>query len=235
MDNTNLKIPAHSDMMIKVCGMKDPQNIAEVAALAPMLMGFIFHEQSPRDASGLSAETVKSLLDFIRPVAVTVDKTEDKVMDLCAKYGFRIVQLHGKESPAMCRNLREKGLVVFKAIGVDNDVDWNAWKDYEGCVDMFIMDKKTPRHGGSGQKFDWSILDGYNLDVPYLLSGGIGPDDIDGIVAAMRPGMAGIDINSRFETSPGVKNLHLLITFILSLRKFNEHEPNRIPFWEKTK
>lgn len=235
MDKMNKMTPSHSDMMIKVCGMKEPQNIAEVAALAPMLMGFIFHEPSPRDASDLSPDIISALPDFVRPVAVTVDKAQDEILDICGKYGFKIVQLHGSETPAICRKLKDKGLVVFKAIGVDNDIDWAEWKDYEGCVDMFIMDKKSPIHGGTGQKYDWSVLDRYNLSVPYLLSGGIGPDDIDNIIAAMRPGMAGIDINSRFETSPGIKDLHRLINFILSLRKFNEHEPNRIPFWEKTK
>lgn len=215
--------------------MKDPDNIAEVAALAPMLMGFIFHEPSPRDATGLSPEVISSLPHFIRPVAVTVDRTEEEIVALCDRYGFRIVQLHGSESPVTCHSLKDRGLVVFKAIGVDDTIEWTQCKAYEGCVDLFIMDKKSPIHGGTGTKFDWSVLDRYNLDVPYLLSGGIGPDDIESIIGAMRPGMAGIDINSRFEKSPGVKDLHRLITFILSLRKFNEHEPNRIPFWEQTK
>lgn len=228
--------PRHSDMMIKVCGMRDPRNIADVASLAPMLMGFIFHEYSPRNATGLSPETIKSLPPFIRPVAVTVNKKHAEIKELCDLYGFKIVQLHGEESPEECRQLKDEGLIVFKAIGLkDESIDWNTLAPYENNVDMFIFDYKCDTHGGSGNKFSWQILDNYSLNTPYLLSGGIGPDDIDAIIEAMRPGMAGIDINSKFETSPGYKNLSKLINFIVSLRKFNEDEQNPVPFWEKTK
>lgn len=227
--------PQHADMMIKICGMRDPQNIAEVASLVPMLMGFIFHEGSPRNAQGLSPDIVRNLPEFIRPVAVTVDKDFNEIMDLCTVYGFKIVQLHGNESPELCRRLRENGLTVFKAIGLDDKADWDSLRAYEKDVDMFLFDYKCETHGGSGKKFSWQVLNDYPLETPYLLSGGIGPDDIDAIVEAMRPGMAGIDINSRFEIKPGLKNLSLLINFIVSLRKFNEHEPNSVPFWEKTK
>lgn len=228
--------PRHADMMIKICGMRDPENIAEVASLVPMLMGFIFHDGSPRNAQGISPDIIKNLPEFIRPVAVTVDKDFDEIMDLCHTYGFKIVQLHGDESPELCRQLRANGLTVFKAIGLNvEEVDWDSVKRYDNDVDMFLFDYKCKSHGGSGQKFSWRILNDYPLDTPYLLSGGIGPDDIDAIVEAMRPGMAGIDINSRFEIKPGLKNLSKLINFIVSLRKFNEHEPNSVPFWEKTK
>ncbi|MDE7155455.1 MAG: hypothetical protein K2N79_04130, partial [Muribaculaceae bacterium] len=84
-----------------------------------------------------------------------------------------------------------------------------------------------------GQKFSWDLLENYDLDVPYLLSGGISPDDAEAVVGAMRPGMAGIDINSRFEDSPGHKDLGKLIKFILKLRSYNEYEPTKVPFWEK--
>jgi len=228
--------PRHADMMIKVCGMRDPRNIADVASLAPMLMGFIFHEGSPRNAKGLSPECVKSLPGFIHTVAVTVNKADSEIMDLCDTYGFKIVQLHGNESPEQCRRLKESGHTVFKAIGLNDEcVDWERVSAYENAVDMFVFDYKCESHGGSGKKFSWDILVDYPLKIPYLLSGGIGPDDVDAIVAAMRPGMAGIDINSKFETAPGIKNLSKLINFIVSLRKFNEYEPNSIPFWEKAK
>ena len=122
---------------------------------------------------------------------------------------------------------------MFKAFGIGNNNDFDNVSSYEEAVDMFLFDTQSASHGGSGKKFDWSSLESYNLDTPYLLSGGIGPDDVDAIVKAVRPGMAGIDINSRFETSPGIKDINKLINFILSLRKFNEHEPNTTPFWEK--
>lgn len=225
--------PQHADMMIKICGMRDPDNIAAVASLTPMLMGFIFHEASPRDASGLDPDVIKSLPPFIRPVGVFVDKSTDEVTSVCDRYGIKIVQLHGAESPAQCRELKEKGYTVFKATGIADASDLKGLKEYEGNVDMFLFDTKSERHGGTGVKFDWGLLETYDMDVPYLLSGGICEDDTDAIVEAMRPGMAGIDINSRFETSPGIKDLNKLINFILSLRKFNEHEPNTTPFWEQ--
>lgn len=220
-------------MMIKICGMKEPENIRDAAALCPMLMGFIFHDESPRDATGLDPEVVKALPEYVRPVAVTVDKDYAAVTELCHKYGFGIVQLHGSEPPKLCRRYKDAGLIVLKAIGIDADTDWEELRAYEGNVDMFLLDTRTPTHGGSGRKFDWSILDSYTLDTPYLLSGGIGADDADRVIAAMRPGMAGVDINSRFETAPGHKDLHSLIHFILTLRKHNEYEPDRKPFWEK--
>lgn len=233
MTPDKMTTPRHADMIIKVCGMRDPGNIAEVAALSPMLMGFIFYDKSPRCARGLDPEIVSQLPEFIRPVALTVNASFEEIMEICSRYGFHIVQLHGDESPELCRRLRQEGLVVFKAIAVGDDIDWAEVAPYEGAVDLFVFDRKSPKRGGSGEKFSWDLLENYPLSTPYLLGGGIGPDDIPEIIAAMRPGMAGIDINSRFESSPGVKDLPRLINFILNLRKFNEHEPSATPFWEK--
>lgn len=222
-------------MMIKVCGNCIPENIAAVASLTPMLMGFIFYEPSPRNACSLAPNIIADLPNFIRPVAIFVDKPIDEMLDIVERYGFKIVQLHGSESPDTCMNLKQLGLTVFKAFGLDDDTDLKQIKPYEGTADLFVFDTASDARGGSGKKFDWHKLDGYELSTPYLLSGGIGPDDIDSIIAAMRPRMAGIDINSRFETSPGVKNITTLTHFILSLRNHNENEPSTTPFWEKTK
>lgn len=169
----------------------------------------------------------------MRPVGVFVNSEEHEVIEICRRYGIKIVQLHGEESPAMCGSLRRQGFTVFKAVGIATAADFSMLSEYEGCVDMFLFDTKSPQHGGTGCQFDHSLLEKYSLDVPYLLSGGIGPGDVDTVVAAMRPGMAGIDINSRFEIAPGVKNLRALIQFILSLRSFNEYESDNTPFWEK--
>lgn len=225
--------PRHSDMMIKVCGNCNPSNIESVAVLTPMLMGFIFYRRSPRSAWDLDPGVVRNLPDYIRPVGVFVNESEESILEVCDRYGFKIVQLHGDESPEACRRLRDRGLVVIKAIGVDDDLQWQSLAPYEGAVDLFLFDTRTKARGGSGKKFRWQHLDDYSLSVPYMLSGGIGPDDIDRIVAAMRPGMIGIDINSRFETAPGIKDVAMLTRFIVSLRKFNEDESIAVPFWEK--
>ena len=229
----NKSQPLHAEMMIKVCGMRDPDNIRNVAALTPMMMGFIFYPSSPRYAGGLDPEVVRSLPEHVRRVGVFVDASADEIRSICERYGIAIVQLHGNESPEFCRSLRDSGFTVFKAIAVGSVEDIDALDPYMGCIDMFLFDTKSEMRGGSGVHFDHSLLDRYQLDIPYLLSGGIGPDDIELIIGAMRPGMAGIDINSRFEVTPGVKNLRALIKFILSLRTYNEYESDYTPFWEK--
>lgn len=234
-EKTKGRKPFHADMMIKICGMKDEDNIRMIEYLTPMLMGFIFYPKSPRYAGALAPEAVKGLPKFVRPVGVFVDASEEKIVETCCRYGIGIVQLHGSESPEVCRRLKERGFVVFKAVGMDSSIDWESLRGYEGNVDLFLFDTRCPSHGGSGKKFDWDLLEGYPLSVPYLLSGGISPEDTDAIIAAMRPGMAGIDINSGFETEPGVKDFQKLVDFILKLRSYNEREPSSIPFWEKGK
>lgn len=223
----------HSDRIIKVCGMRDAANIADVATLTPMLMGFIFYPRSPRYAGHLAPAVIAALPEFVHPVGVFVNETFDKIVETCDRYGIRIVQLHGDETPDLCRRLRDAGYTVFKAFGISDDTRWQDIEPYEGVADLYLFDTKSSRRGGSGRKFRWSLLDSYPLATPYLLSGGIGPDDTDAIVDAMRPKMAGIDLNSRFETSPGVKDITKLANFIVSLRKFNEDESLTIPFWKK--
>lgn len=205
---------SRSEMLIKVCGMKKEDNIRMAVSLGPSLMGFIFYRKSPRYAGGLDPEVVKSLPESVSPVAVFVDAAEEEIEEVCNRYGISIIQLHGAESPEMCRRMRDKGFTVFKAVGIHPDFDWKELEAYRGCVDIFLFDTHCAAHGGSGRKFDWSLLRDYPLNVPYLLSGGIGPDDTDTIKGAMRPGMVGIDINSGFETEPGVKDCKRLQEFI---------------------
>lgn len=233
MNNSNISKPRHADMLIKVCGMREPENIAYVASLTPMLMGFIFYEKSKRYVGDLSPEVIASLPSYINPVALMVNPTSDEVIDVTTRYGIKIVQLHGEETPEFCQSLRAKNIIVLKGIPITDAGSIEALKRYHGSVDAFVFDSKSPGKGGSGQKFNWDILEKYDPKTPYLLAGGIGPDDVDQIITAMRPGMIGIDINSRFETEPGIKDISLLTHFILSLRKFNEDDTPAKPFWEK--
>ncbi|MCH5319526.1 MAG: phosphoribosylanthranilate isomerase [Paramuribaculum sp.] len=227
-------LSGHSERLIKVCGNRYPENISQVAALTPMLMGFIFYDRSPRSAIGLDPQAVRTLPHYIRPVGVFVNETPDKIEEICTNYGVGIVQLHGDEEPSDCQRLSAKGYVVFKAIGLKDNSDFERLKEYEQAgVTLFVFDTPTAGYGGSGRKFDWQLLRNYPLQTPYLLSGGIGENDVETITANMTPYMAGIDINSRFETEPGIKDIRKLTHFILSLRKFNENEPTGIPFWEK--
>lgn len=230
INNSNQK---HIDRIIKICGMRDADNVHHVAALTPMLMGFIFYEKSPRNALGIDPNIVKSLPSFVNPVGVFVNASITEIQNTTSKYGINIVQLHGMESPEFCAELRSQGLTVIKSIPVDDDINWDDYAPYQQCVDMFICDTRCESEGGSGRKFNWEVMQKYPLGIPYLLSGGIGPDDVDNIIDAMLPDMRGIDINSRFETEPGVKDLRKLIKFILALRKFNENDQTAKPFWEK--
>lgn len=232
----NNRAPRHADMMLKICGMREPDNIAQVACLTPMLMGFIFWEGSKRNAIGIPEEVFRNLPPYVRPVGVFVNAGTDEIDATAKRYGLRVVQLHGDESPTFCSELRAKGYVVIKAVKIPVGADrlfFTLLEPYASCVDMLLFDTSGTNPGGNGVKFDWTLLDSYDLDIPYMLSGGIGPDDVDAVKAAMRPGLAGIDLNSRFETEPGHKDVKRLANFILQLRKLNENEPIDRPFWEK--
>lgn len=206
-------------MMIKVCGMRDTANIRAVAELEPSFMGFIFHEESPRCALGISPQSLMGLDKRITPVGVFVNKPAAYIDEICRRHGIGTVQLHGDESPEECRALKQMGYRVLKAIAVTHDMDWDPYRSYEDVVNMFVLDSKSAVRGGSGQKFDWSVLHHYPLSTPYLLGGGLSPDDARVIVGKKYPGMVGVDLNSRFEESPGIKDISLLKPFIVSLRK----------------
>lgn len=205
-------------MKIKICGMRDADNITEIASLGPNYMGFIFYEPSPRNCIGIDPAIIASLPDGVEPVMVAVDMMEDEILTTATRYGFHTVQLHGKELPEMCSRLKDSGIKVIKAIGMHSSESLDLLKNYEGSVDFFLLDTFSTSKGGSGKKFDWSILDAYNLHEPFILSGGISPGDAEAILAFHHPKFEGIDLNSRFELSPGVKNPTLLYKFLTRLK-----------------
>ena len=203
-------------MIIKICGLSDPDTLSAIARLKPSMVGFIFYAPSPRNACALLPSAVDVIPDTIDRVGVFVDAPVDHVLHTASRYGLTTVQLHGKESPADCKALRYAGLKVMKAVGIGHDMDWSMLSPYVGTVDLFVFDTLTAVHGGSGRKYDWNLLNTYPLDVPFLLSGGIGPDDAPAVLASSKslPLMAGVDINSRFETRPGCKDASMVASFI---------------------
>lgn len=212
------------DMLIKICGMRDSANIQEVAALKPDLMGFIFYLKSKRYVGeGFDPGIVRALMPEILTVGVFVNLEIESMICIARKYRFDYVQLHGNESPGYCKEVQEEGIKVMKAFGIHNEFDWSAVQPYQKVCDYFLFDTNTKIYGGSGQKFDWGILDGYKLQHPFFLSGGIGPDDTSEIKKLKNPYLAGIDINSRFETEPGLKDIHLLKGFIKKIRSNELH------------
>lgn len=199
--------------------MVHPDNIAEVAELRPDYMGFIFWQGSKRNAEGLDAEVVKSLPEDILRVGVFVNATLDELMHTVEKYGLQMVQLHGDESPAMCTKIRDKGILVAKAVGMADPSDVAVTKYYENCTDLLILDTKSKQRGGTGIAYDRNLLLGYRGKVPFLMSGGVSPQDVEKVKSMQLPGMIGVDVNSRFELSPGVKDVETLKKFITELRK----------------
>ena len=197
--------------MIKVCGMRDAENIREVEALGIDRMGFIFWPKSSRYVS----ERPAYLPTKCKRVGVFVDEDIETVRRIADDYALDYIQLHGHESRAYCAQL--KGLKLIKAISVSGRDDIATYNTYEGLVDYFLFDTKCPSVGGSGQQFDWTVLADYVGETPFLLSGGIGPDDVERVNASHHSKCIGIDLNSRFEIAPGLKDINKLKDFLNAL------------------
>jgi phosphoribosylanthranilate isomerase len=204
-------------MKIKVCGMRDPHNMAQIARIKPDYMGFIFYAPSPRFVGDLSPEALQGLTPDIRRIGVFVNAPEAYVLEMAERYRLDGVQLHGSESPDLCARIRQN-YPVIKAFGVASEADLRAVDDYAGVCDLFLFDTKTPAHGGSGQAFDRRILSAYTGQTPYLLSGGICEADAASLATWDDAHCVGVDINSRFESAPGVKSAEAVERFITTLR-----------------
>lgn len=207
-------------MYIKVCGMRQLPNIEEIARLSPDYMGFIFYPGSKRyvgESFKFDVSTLKQV--GIKPVAVFVNASTETVKAVVHEFGFNVVQLHGNESPEYCKMLKETGVVVWKVFGVGSSFKPERTVLYKDVCDNFLFDTSSTDHGGTGKKFDWKTLQEVRFQKPFILSGGIAPDDVDAVKAFEHPDFAGIDINSRFELEPGLKDTSLVKNFIEKLRK----------------
>ena len=202
-------------MIIKVCGMKYPENISDLNKLPVDFMGVIFYEKSSRYVDGLNLEEIK-IKEGKELVGVFVNASEEYIMQMANRYNLDIIQLHGNESPEFCKKLNET-IPVIKAFSIAEASDFEQTKDYEGLCGYFLFDTKTPQHGGSGQKFDWQFLNEYKGNMPFLLSGGISVDDAEAIKQIKHLHFKGIDLNSRFEIKPGLKDINLLHQFLKAL------------------
>ena len=159
--------------LLKVCGMREAANIKELAALSPDFMGFIFYPPSSRFVSTIDENTIKSIPKKIRKVGVFVNENVLKIKDIAKNFRLDVIQLHGDESPDVCMKLKSEGYVVIKAFHIASADDFSDMLDYEGTCDYFLFDTKTQGYGGSGMTFDWTFLDRYTGQTPFLLSGGI--------------------------------------------------------------
>ena len=226
-------------MIIKVCGMREPENIRAVEELGVDMIGFIFVPQSKRYVRMISSnagiipdyagegQNDTSVADNKTPlrVGVFVDDMPQNIITRIYNYHLDYVQLHGDESAVMIDNLRRsvdpdihKGLKIIKAISMASENDVKRWREYEGHADMLLFDTKGDEAGGNGRHFDWSLLDAYDGNIPFLLSGGIDINDAVEIRKIKHPMFAGVDINSRFETEPAVKDVDKIRKFIRLLK-----------------
>ncbi len=210
-------------MKIKVCGMREAGNVQAVARLGIDMMGFIFAPKSPRYTDQVPARTDADS-DVLR-TGVFVNADEADILRRVSDFDLDYLQLHGTESRETCLLLREKlaesgrAIKLIKAISVKDTDDVKRYGEYVGAVDWLLFDTKCPMMGGSGKQFDWSVLEAYDGDVPFLLSGGIGPDDAERIRNFHHPKCIGIDLNSKFEIEPGLKDVEKLKEFLLKVKR----------------
>ena len=197
--------------------MREAENIREVEALGIDLMGFIFWPKSSRYVS----ERPAYLPTRCKRVGVFVDEDAETIKKIAEDYALDYIQLHGSESPKQISHLLTLSpphLSIIKAFNIATAADFEATKPYEGIVDYFLFDTKAQLPGGNGQQFDWSVLSAYKGETPFLLSGGIGPDDAERVNAIHHERCIGIDLNSRFELSPALKNVAALRHFLRALK-----------------
>ncbi len=188
-------------------------NPVEVEALQPDYMGFIFWEKSPRYLNGV----LPSISRKIKRVGVFVNASVEEILQKVTIYGLQLVQLHGQESAEVCKKLKDLGIGVLKVFGIEETFDFSLLEPYEEVCDYYLFDTKGKLPGGNGYAFDWEVLENYPSTKPFFLSGGIGLENLDDILIFLyRPESKychAIDVNSRFETKPGLKDIEKLKEF----------------------
>lgn len=199
-------------MIVKVCGLKFENQIEKLDQIKSVnWLGFIFYKGSKRFIKSINGN-VKSA----EKVGVFVNEDIKNILKVAETNHLDILQLHGGESPELCVELKTS-YTIIKAFGIDERFDFSQLENYQDKVDYFLFDTKTKGYGGSGNLFDWSILEKYTLNIPFLLSGGISVESIDAIKNFRHKSFIGIDLNSGFENEPGNKNIELIKTFLKHL------------------
>lgn len=208
-------------MKLKVCGMKYQDNMQAVGRLQPDYMGFIFYDKSPR----FFDTEIPKLTETITKTGVFVDADLDFVIKKISKHNLKAVQLHGNETPEYCKQLRGKNIEIIKVFSIKNEFDFSILKSYDDIVDYFLFDTKGKLPGGNGYVFDWTILNNYPSTTPFFLSGGIGLSQIDDINKFQKSEASkycyALDVNSKFEIEPGLKNIE-------DLKKFKNNLTSKI-------
>ena len=191
-------------MKWKVCGMRDTTNICEALEINPDYMGFIFYPKSKRYVEKNRFDINQIDFKSTQKVGVFVNESIDTILSKVKQYQLDLVQLHGDEPPVFCTRLYNQGVPYIKAFGIDESFDFSRMSEYKQAA-FFILDTASKQYGGTGQTFNWQLLNEYTADTPFFLSGGLGLDEIQQIPS--HPMLVGIDINSRFEKEPAIKNI----------------------------
>jgi phosphoribosylanthranilate isomerase len=211
-------------MIIKVCGIRANEDLVSVSSMGIDYAGFIFVPSSPRDASATLDPELTGLLSRsvprLKKTGVFADTDTSEIYELIERYQLDAIQLHGEESPGYCEELSER-VEVIKAFSVDEEFDFEKTFAYEGKCNLFLFDTKGFFAGGNGFSFDWALLKNYEGNIPFLLSGGIGPASAISLLEFSHPQFAGIDINSKFELYPGKKNIPALSSFVQAFKPVN--------------
>lgn len=212
--------------------MRDADNIREISALGVDMIGLIFYPPSPRyvqqfsSGAGIIPDYAPDMGKTPLRVGVFVDDMPQNIVTRVYNYKLDYIQLHGNEPRETLENLRttidpdiKPKIKIIKAISVSSAEDIKKYKEYVGAADLFLFDTKCKTVGGSGEQFDWQVLQAYDGDVPFLLSGGIGPDDAERIKNFHHPKCIGIDLNSKFEIEPALKDVEKLKQFLVKVKR----------------
>lgn len=204
-------------MKIKVCGNRDLNQLEELNDLGVDYAGLIFYEQSPRYVlEKLEGKEVRDLKLSIEKVGVFVNASEEEIMKQIEDFGLDLVQLHGDETASFCNRISDhvKVIKAFRIADYDTNIDWLV-KEYDEVCDFYMFDKGSAGlYGGTGLKFNWNLLESSTIGKPFFLSGGIGINDVGALNKFKHPFFYGVDVNSRFETEPGLKNMELVKEFV---------------------
>ena len=198
--------------------MRNQSNIEDLVKLKPDYIGFIFYPKSKRFVGELITDEIQALIPvYIQKVGVFVDEPFDNLLEKFRSNKLDMIQLHGSELPGYCERLKKLDIPVIKVFSIDSDFDFDTVKPFNPFCDYYLFDTAGDLRGGTGIKFDWNLLSEYKGETPFLLSGGISPEDVESIKEINHPKFAGVDINSKFEISPGLKSLVMVSSFVHKL------------------
>ncbi len=210
-------------MKLKICGLKNPENMLKIAKLKPDFIGFIFYMESKRYLKEwFNKDILTQVPKIVNKVGVFVNEKIETVIEKYNTYKLDLVQLHGDEDKMYCSKLFIKGIPVIKAFSISNDFDFKNIKELVPFCKYFLFDTRGESRGGTGLKFNWDKLNEYKFNLPFFLSGGIGSDDIESISKLSFDQLYAIDINSKFEIEPGLKNTEAVQNFYKKLKTLNQ-------------